>query len=114
MIAAATSRPAELLRLAGEIGTLRPGARADLAVFQLVEGRFPLYDTHGQVRYGRVMLRNVLTVRNGHVLDDLSEPDPPPWVTPSREQRRILEIGHVAEILAPVTRLRPTGSTTAQ
>jgi dihydroorotase len=106
-IAAATTRPAELLGLAGEIGTLRPGARGDLAVFRLLEGRFPLYDTFGQVRYSSAMLRNVLTVRNGRVLPDLIEQDPPPWITPSPEQRRILDMGHVPDRLAPVTRLVP-------
>ncbi len=60
------------------------------------------------------MLRNVLTVRNGRVLPEASEPDPPPWITPSPEQRRILEMGHVPDILAPVTHLTPTRSTTAQ
>jgi hypothetical protein len=91
-----------------------PGTRGDVAVFRLVERAFPLYDTRGQVRRGPVMLRNVLTVRNGRVLPEAPEPDPPPWITASPEQRRIVEMGHVPDILAPVTRLTPTRSTTAQ
>lgn len=112
IIAAATSRPAELLGLANEVGTLRPGARADVAIFRLVEGHFPLYDTLDQVRYAPALLRNVLTVCGGRVLADLPEPAPPPWVGLSPLQRRIVEMGHVPEVLAPVTRLKPETAAT--
>ena len=96
-----------MLGLANEIGTLRPGARGDVAVFRLVQGRFPLYDTFGQVRTGSVLIRNVLTVRNGRILPDVPEPDPAAWIRPSAEQQRLVDMGHVPERMAPVTRLTP-------
>ena len=47
VVRAATSRPAEILGLEDELGTLCPGARADIALFRLDDGRFPLYDVAG-------------------------------------------------------------------
>ncbi|MGA2665790.1 MAG: amidohydrolase/deacetylase family metallohydrolase [Nitrososphaerales archaeon] len=48
VIAASTSRPAEALgRRAGGLGTLKPGAPADVAVMTILEGRHPLIDAHG-------------------------------------------------------------------
>ena len=44
MIHAATERPAAVLGLEKEIGTLRPGALADVALFQIVDGEFMFYD----------------------------------------------------------------------
>jgi dihydroorotase len=50
--AAATRRPAEVLGLAGEIGTLRPGAAADLCGLQWNPDAAPLVDTEGGTRPG--------------------------------------------------------------
>ena len=41
VVRATTSRPAELLGLDGEIGTLRPGSLADVALFRLLHGALP-------------------------------------------------------------------------
>jgi imidazolonepropionase-like amidohydrolase len=49
--AAATVRPAALLGLAGEVGTLASGARADLAVLRQSDG----------------IWQATLTVRDGHL-----------------------------------------------
>jgi len=45
VVGKATCAPARVLGREGEIGTLRPGARADLLVFSLDEGEFLLEDT---------------------------------------------------------------------
>ncbi len=37
VIEAATSRPAALLGMQNEVGTLRPGAYADIALFEILE-----------------------------------------------------------------------------
>ena len=42
VVRATTSRPAEILGLDAEVGTLRPGSLADVALFRLLPGRFPL------------------------------------------------------------------------
>ena len=48
VVARATSAPARAIGWEGRIGTLTPGASADIAVFELAEGRFPLVDATGQ------------------------------------------------------------------
>src|SRR5262249_26895058 len=67
VVEAATSRPAAVLGL--DLGTLRPGAPADVALFRLLEGSFPLQDIHGNVREARRLLRNTLTLVGGRELD---------------------------------------------
>ncbi|MBM4437298.1 MAG: hypothetical protein FJ029_08705 [Actinobacteria bacterium] len=62
-----TTRPAELLGLAGEIGTLRAGACADLAVLRWNPAARPLVDTSGGTRTGGCW-EPVLTVRAGQVV----------------------------------------------
>ncbi|MGE0609340.1 MAG: amidohydrolase family protein [Pirellulales bacterium] len=48
----ATLLPARFLHLEDEIGTLRPGAAADVTVLQVIEGEFPLTDTMGVTEIG--------------------------------------------------------------
>src|SRR5262249_51101697 len=79
VIRAATTRPAEILGLDRELGSLRPGAVADIALFRLFEGRFPLYDIWGEMREARRLLASTLTIKGGRPLRKLP-PDPPaPW-----------------------------------
>jgi dihydroorotase len=62
-----TWRPAAILGLAGEIGTLAPGACADLAALGWNPTAPALRDTHGTERPGGVW-EPILTVRAGHVI----------------------------------------------
>jgi len=62
-----TLRPAEILGMAGQIGTLAPGADADLAVFRWSDP-VPLARVNGDVQYGPC-LKNMLTVRAGQMED---------------------------------------------
>ncbi len=80
VIEAATSRPAAVLGMTDEIGTLRPGAYADIALFELEQGEFSFHDVLGQRRDGRQMLRNTLTLVNGRPLPRQAEPPPAPWI----------------------------------
>ena len=59
-----TLRPAEVLGMAGEIGTLAPGAQADLAVLRWNPEPMSLADAPGGVLSGP-RLEPVLTVRVG-------------------------------------------------
>jgi dihydroorotase len=86
-IKAATLRPAETLGLASEIGTLRPGSHADLALFVVDRGRFPLYDAHLNMREGTEMIRNTLTLVNGRPLPAKVPEPPAPWVELTESQR---------------------------
>jgi dihydroorotase len=79
VVRAATSRPAEVLGIDDEIGTLRPGSLADVAVFRLLPGRFPLYDIWGESREAENLLVNTLTLVGGRELEPLAPQRPAPW-----------------------------------
>ncbi|GAA4941639.1 amidohydrolase/deacetylase family metallohydrolase [Streptomonospora halophila] len=83
-VAAATVRPARALGL--DAGTLAPGAAADIAVFDLEEGRFPVVDVHGTVRDAPVRLTNTATYVGGRPLPPCAAEPPAPWVPLSPAQ----------------------------
>ena len=64
----ATLRPAQILGLAGEVGTLAPGACGDVTVLKRTEEPMPMVDTADGVRTG-VALAPVVTTRGGRVFD---------------------------------------------
>jgi dihydroorotase len=109
VVRATTSRPAEVLGIDDSVGTLRRGSVADIALFRLLRGRFPLYDIWGGVRESAELLVNTTTVVGGRVLRPLP-PDPPaPWaddpVWPAAQQpftdkqRTFRELGHTPSAL---------------
>jgi dihydroorotase len=99
VVRAATLRPAEVLGLQAEIGTLRPGAYADIALFQIVQGAFPFYDIHMEMRAGRALIRNTLTIVGGRSLLR-QPPDPPaPWIDLLESQRELIARGHLPELM---------------
>ena len=63
-----TLRPAQVLGLEGEIGTLAPGASGDVSVLRWSAGPVPLADTPDGVRSG-LALEPVVTVRAGAVFE---------------------------------------------
>lgn len=85
VVEAATVRPARTFGL--EAGTLAPGAPADIAVFDVQEGPFPLPDVHGDVRQAPVRLRNTATYVAGRLLPPSAAEAPPPWIPLSPAQR---------------------------
>src|SRR5436190_6011059 len=60
-----TWRPACAIARAREIGTLRPGAHADVFVFSIENGEFPLEDTHLKVMTARRRIRPQRIMRGG-------------------------------------------------
>ena len=66
-MAAATSRPAQVLGLQDSLGSLAPGMAGDAAVFDLREGRFVWHDMAGNQAPGSLRLDTYLTVRDGVV-----------------------------------------------
>jgi dihydroorotase len=66
VVAAATQAAARAIGRP-ELGTLRPGSPADIAVFELVEGEFEMFDTHGRSRTAHQKLETVYTIAGGHV-----------------------------------------------
>lgn len=67
VIAAVTARPAAAIGRAGELGTLRPGAVADVAVLEHERGTFEFEDNDGQRMTGPERLVPMLTVKDGEV-----------------------------------------------
>ncbi len=64
-LACVTAKPARQLGLEGEIGTLWPGACADVAAFALAEGEFTFVDATGETAQGRRRLEPRLVLRAG-------------------------------------------------
>jgi dihydroorotase len=60
-----TSTPAACLGLSDELGTLKPGAAADVSLFRVVEGEWPLRDSAGEEQIGRGRLEPVAVIRAG-------------------------------------------------
>ena len=62
-----TAAPARQMGVLGEIGTLRPGACADLAILELKPGSFEFADTRGGTRSAEHKLEAVSTIRAGRL-----------------------------------------------
>ncbi len=67
VIRAVTQTPARLMRLEGEIGTLRPGALADVSIFKLREKPLTFRDQMGNSLEGRHLLVPQMTVKAGRI-----------------------------------------------
>jgi dihydroorotase len=80
VVRATTATPATILGQEGRLGTLRPGAHADVATLVIDPGEFELYDIHGNRRVGQQMIRNVHTLVGGQQLPHKAMPAPPPWI----------------------------------
>ncbi|MCW5851860.1 MAG: amidohydrolase/deacetylase family metallohydrolase [Anaerolineae bacterium] len=102
-VARATSAPARVLKLEHEIGTLRPGALADVAVFQLLDGDFTFYDVAMESRRGQQLLVNTLTVLNGRPMRRTEDDPPMPWIDLSDGQQQLRERGHTPWAMAEQT-----------
>lgn len=61
----ATVNAARVFDFGVEIGTLRPGAEADVSVLELREGKFVFTDSYGQKRSGQQKIEPVVTIRGG-------------------------------------------------
>lgn len=99
VIRAATVRPAEVLGLQDEVGTLRVGAAADVALFRLEKGDFPLYDVFMQPRAGNQLLYNTLTLIDGRELPRIPDGPMAPWMELSEAQHALIERGHTPDAL---------------
>jgi len=81
IVRAVTSTPAEAIRMEGQVGTLKPGAFADLALFEIADGEFTMTDTHGESRTARRKFKHVLTVANGELLPHAIPDRPSSYLT---------------------------------
>lgn len=68
VIEMSTTRPAKILNRADQLGTLREGTTADVAILERLEGRFALTDSYKQTRTGNQLLVAAATIRRGELL----------------------------------------------
>ena len=71
-----THLPAKFLKRETELGTLQPGARADITVLDLQDAEFPLADSEGRVEIGRKHLEPTHVFHSGHQAGLLPRPMP--------------------------------------
>jgi dihydroorotase len=71
-----TAAPAKIMGYAGTVGTLKPGANADVSVFELRDGNFELTDSDRNTVIAKRRLLTQLTVKDGRVWYDASTSSP--------------------------------------
>ena len=67
IVTRSTANPAKIMGYEGTVGTLRPGANADVSVFELRDGKFDLRDADGNTITAKRRLLAALTVKDGRV-----------------------------------------------
>ena len=77
IIRRSTATCATWLGMADEIGTLKPGACADITVLEIVNGEFPLTDSEGVTEFGRRSFEVRHCFRAGRRVGLLPRPVPP-------------------------------------
>jgi predicted amidohydrolase len=65
VILKSTWAPAQALGRGDDLGTLKRGAPADIFVFDLEEGSFPLEDTHLRTESASRRIKPFLTIKDG-------------------------------------------------
>jgi dihydroorotase len=68
VLRAVTTTPARLMKMAGQIGTLAPGAFADIAIVKMRKERIVFEDTRGVKIEGDRYLDNCATLCNGEIV----------------------------------------------
>jgi dihydroorotase len=68
IVRASTATPASAIDRQDEIGTLRHGMCADVGVFRLQKGRFPLVDVTGARRTAEQLLTPIHVIREGKIV----------------------------------------------
>lgn len=63
-----TANPARVFDYGAQVGTLKPGSEADVAIFELREGNFEFEDSDGKKRSGRQKLVNTAAVWRGQLM----------------------------------------------
>lgn len=82
VVRATTTRPAEILGMQGEVGTLAPGAKADVASFIVEDREVELVDIHGERRKGQQKVKHIMTLLDGRPFDRIEIPKAPVWIQP--------------------------------
>jgi dihydroorotase len=67
LVERATAAPARIMGYEGTVGTLRPGANADIALLELRDGNFELTDSDGSTVTAKRRLIARTTLKDGRV-----------------------------------------------
>ncbi|MCC6790244.1 MAG: amidohydrolase/deacetylase family metallohydrolase [Thermomicrobiales bacterium] len=96
IIERATSRPAAAMRRP-DLGTIRPGSAADIALFEIEEGDFTFQDIFMNQRKGNQLLVNTLTMVDGDVLPRVEDDPLQPWaVLPETQRGKVIPVRPVS------------------
>ena len=68
VVRAVTRTPARLMKMEGQIGTLAPGAFADIAIVKLRKEKIVFEDTKGAQLAGDRYIDNCATISNGQIV----------------------------------------------
>ena len=68
IIRSVTETPARLMQMQGKIGTLSPGAQADISIVKIRNEKVVFEDTRGEKVTGRRYLDNCTTICNGQIV----------------------------------------------
>jgi len=68
VVKACTATPASLLGMSSKMGTLAPGAYADVAIFELTDKAFPYRNKCGETFVGNKLLIPKMTILNGKIM----------------------------------------------
>ena len=90
VIERATARPAAAMRRP-DLGSLRPGSRADVALFRIEDGEHEFFDVEMARRRGSRRLVNTLTFAGGEPLPRTAERPLQIWAEIPEHQRPILK-----------------------
>ena len=90
VIERATVAPARVIGRQ-DLGTLKPGSLADVALFRIEEGEYTFYDVEMTSRRGTKRLVNTLTLLGGEPLPLIPESERPVWAVLPEHQRPILQ-----------------------
>jgi dihydroorotase len=95
VIERASSRPACAIRR-NDVGSLKPGAAADIALFRVEEGDFTFQDIFMNERKGTKLLRNTLTIIDGEPMERVPLPKLQPWaVLPKCQRGKVVPLAEV-------------------
>ena len=80
-----TAKPAEILGMSDEIGSLSIGTKADISILELAEGNFNFYEASGATSKGSYGIRPLVAIRDG--IPQSLDIGPHPWGwLPKRER----------------------------
>jgi dihydroorotase len=67
LVTRATAAPAKIMGYEGTVGTLRPGANADIALLERRNGNFPMTDSDGETVTAKERLVARMTLKDGRI-----------------------------------------------